>query len=154
MGLRYGSCPRTGWRADCQDTGCEHCVTQRARTSTTPSAGASLEEWENWAGCGTGYRMAGSNGTAALTREGEQRTSKTNRSLEEMCREKKGGGRIISSKIAKAGLLFDNYGVSPVVRQTLQHWAYQPARTLTKRRKGSNSSIRCWKTCKPSKLDL
>jgi len=29
------------------------------------------------------------------------------------------------SKIAKAGVAFDNYGVSPVVRQTLQHWAYQ-----------------------------
>lgn len=28
------------------------------------------------------------------------------------------------SKIAKAGVAFDNYGVSPVVRQTLQHWAY------------------------------
>ena len=29
------------------------------------------------------------------------------------------------SKIAKAGCAWDNYGVSPVVRQTLQHWAYQ-----------------------------
>jgi len=28
------------------------------------------------------------------------------------------------SKIVKAGCGFDNYGVSPVVRQTLQHWAY------------------------------
>jgi len=29
------------------------------------------------------------------------------------------------SKIVKAGCAWDNYGVSPVVRQTLQHWAYQ-----------------------------
>jgi len=29
------------------------------------------------------------------------------------------------SKIVKAGCSWDNYGVSPVVRQTLQHWAYQ-----------------------------
>jgi len=28
------------------------------------------------------------------------------------------------SKIVKAGCGWDNYGVSPVVRQTLQHWAY------------------------------
>jgi len=29
------------------------------------------------------------------------------------------------SKIVKAGCAWDNYAVSPVVRQTLQHWAYQ-----------------------------
>lgn len=29
------------------------------------------------------------------------------------------------SKIAKAGVAFDNYGISPVVRQTLLHWAYE-----------------------------
>jgi len=29
------------------------------------------------------------------------------------------------SKIVKAGCAWDNYGVSPVVRQTLQHWAYR-----------------------------
>jgi len=29
------------------------------------------------------------------------------------------------SKIVKAGCGWDNHGVSPVVRQTLQHWAYQ-----------------------------
>ena len=28
------------------------------------------------------------------------------------------------SKCVKAGYAFDNFGVSPVVRQTLQHWAY------------------------------
>ena len=28
------------------------------------------------------------------------------------------------SKCAKAGCAFDNFGVSPVVRQTLQHWGY------------------------------
>jgi len=36
-------------------------------------------------------------------------------------------GNLIS-KCVKSGCGFDNYGVSPVVRQTLQHWAY----TLTK----------------------
>jgi len=29
------------------------------------------------------------------------------------------------SKIVKSGCAWDNYAVSPVVRQTLQHWAYQ-----------------------------
>jgi len=28
------------------------------------------------------------------------------------------------SKIAKAGVAYDNFGISPVVRQTLQHWGY------------------------------
>jgi len=28
------------------------------------------------------------------------------------------------SKIAKAGCSYDNFGVSPVVRQTLQHWGF------------------------------
>lgn len=28
------------------------------------------------------------------------------------------------SKVAKAGVAYDNFGVSPVVRQTLQHWGY------------------------------
>ena len=32
------------------------------------------------------------------------------------------------SKIVRRGCAFDNFAVSPVVRQTLQHWAY----TLTK----------------------
>ena len=32
------------------------------------------------------------------------------------------------SKIVRSGCAFDNFAVSPVVRQTLQHWAY----TLTK----------------------
>ena len=26
--------------------------------------------------------------------------------------------------LLQAGVAYDNYGVSPVVRQTLQHWAY------------------------------
>jgi len=28
------------------------------------------------------------------------------------------------SKVAKAGVAYDNFGISPVVRQTLQHWGY------------------------------
>ena len=28
-------------------------------------------------------------------------------------------------KIARAGVAFDNPGISPVVRQTLQHWGYR-----------------------------
>ena len=29
------------------------------------------------------------------------------------------------AQVVKAGAAYDNYGVSPVVRQTLQHWGYQ-----------------------------
>ena len=32
-------------------------------------------------------------------------------------------------KIARAGVAYDNRGISPVIRQTLQHWAY----TLTEK---------------------
>lgn len=35
------------------------------------------------------------------------------------------GTSVLSCQVVKAGAAYDNYGVSPVVRQTLQHWGYQ-----------------------------
>jgi len=44
------------------------------------------------------------------------------------CGEKGRWKNNLIGKIHKAGVAYDNFGISPVIRQTLQHWAY----TLTK----------------------
>jgi len=88
--------------------------------------GASLEEWENsgWMNKQDPYgwfqwfcRFY----QGRRTEDDERQIGRWARCAGETGRWKNN----LISKIVKAGCAWDNYGVSPVVRQTLQHWAYQ-----------------------------
>jgi len=88
--------------------------------------GASLEEWENsgWMNKQDPYgwfqwfcRFY----QGRRTEDDERQIGRWARCAGETGRWKNN----LISKIVKAGCGWDNYGVSPVVRQTLQHWAYQ-----------------------------
>lgn len=87
--------------------------------------GASLEEWENsgWIVKQDPYgwfqwycRFY----QGRRTEDDERQIGRWSR----CCGDKGRWKNNLISKIAKAGCGFDNFGVSPVVRQTLQHWGY------------------------------
>eukprot|EP00088_Acartia_fossae_P046873 TRINITY_DN5074_c0_g1_i1.p1 TRINITY_DN5074_c0_g1~~TRINITY_DN5074_c0_g1_i1.p1 ORF type:complete len:298 (-),score=92.48 TRINITY_DN5074_c0_g1_i1:457-1350(-) len=87
--------------------------------------GASLEEWEN-----SGWMRAqdpyGWFQWYCRFYQG-RRTSDDERQIgrwSKCCGPKGRWKNNLISKVAKAGCAYDNFGVSPVVRQTLQHWGY------------------------------
>ena len=88
--------------------------------------GASLEEWENsgWMNAQDPYgwfqwycRFY----QGRRTEDDERQIGRWSKCAGEKGRWKNN----LISKIVKAGCNWDNIGISPVVRQTLQHWAYQ-----------------------------
>ena len=88
--------------------------------------GASLEEWENsgWMNAQDPYgwfqwycRFY----QGRRTEDDERQIGRWSKCAGEKGRWKNN----LISKIVKAGCNWDNFGISPVVRQTLQHWAYQ-----------------------------
>eukprot|EP00092_Neocalanus_flemingeri_P021163 GFUD01022937.1.p1 GENE.GFUD01022937.1~~GFUD01022937.1.p1 ORF type:complete len:316 (-),score=110.19 GFUD01022937.1:46-951(-) len=97
-----------------------------SRNKYKVKCGASLEEWENsgWMNKQDPYgwfqwfcRFY----QGRRTEDDERQIGRWARCAGERGRWKNN----LISKIVKAGCGWDNYGVSPVVRQTLQHWAYQ-----------------------------
>ena len=88
--------------------------------------GASLEEWENsgWMNAQDPYgwfqwycRFY----QGRRTQDDDRQIGRWSKCAGEKGRWKNN----LISKIVKAGCAWDNVGISPVVRQTLQHWAYQ-----------------------------
>jgi len=97
-----------------------------SRNKYKVKCGASLEEWENsgWMDKQDPYgwfqwfcRFY----QGRRTEDDERQIGRWARCAGETGRWKNN----LISKIVKAGCAWDNYAVSPVVRQTLQHWAYQ-----------------------------
>ena len=101
------------------------CIYDESKNKYKVKCGASLEEWES-----SGWmREQDPYGwfqwycrfyQGRRTEDDERQISRWKKCAGEKGRWKNN----LISKIAKAGVAFDNYGVSPVVRQTLQHWAY------------------------------
>jgi len=97
-----------------------------SRNKYKVKCGASLEEWENsgWMDKQDPYgwfqwfcRFY----QGRRTEDDERQIGRWARCAGETGRWKNN----LISKIVKAGCAWDNYAVSPVVRQTLQHWAYE-----------------------------
>jgi len=97
-----------------------------SRNKYKVKCGASLEEWENsgWMDKQDPYgwfqwfcRFY----QGRRTEDDERQIGRWSRCAGETGRWKNN----LISKVVKAGCAWDNYAVSPVVRQTLQHWAYQ-----------------------------
>jgi len=87
--------------------------------------GASLEEWENsgWMRSQDPYGWFQWYCRYYQGRRTEDDERQISRWMK-CCGPKGRWKNNLISKIAKAGVAYDNFGVSPVVRQTLQHWGY------------------------------